>query len=136
MSQATVDIVRRLYAQWEGDAFQVDDESWELLDPDVEWDVSRRIFDPAIYHGHAGVREFVASLRDVWKSARIVPLEYIPAGEVVVPVRLEMVSRTDSEAVTANAAHVWTLSGGKIVRHCVFQTRAEAIGAAGLPPSE
>jgi ketosteroid isomerase-like protein len=133
MSQENVEIVRRLYAHWGHDAFQVHDESWELLDPAVEWDVSRRTFDPAIYHGHAGVREFVASLREVWESARIVPLEYIPEGEVVVvPVRLEMVSRTDSQAVTANAAHVWTLSGGKVVRHRVFQTRAEALEAAGL----
>jgi ketosteroid isomerase-like protein len=133
MSQENVEIVRGLYAHWGDDAFQIHDESWELLDPEVEWDVSRRIFDPAIYHGHAGIREFVASLREVWESARIVPLEYIPQGEVVVvPVRLEMVSRTDSQAVTANAAHVWTLSGGKILRHCVFQTRAEALEAAGL----
>jgi ketosteroid isomerase-like protein len=133
MSQENVEIVRRLYEHSGDEAFEVHDKSWELLDPEVEWDVSRRIFDPAIYHGHAGIREFVASLRQVWESARIVPLEYIPEGEVVVvPVRLEMVSRTDRQAVTAHAAHVWTLSGGKIVRHCVFQTRAEALEAAGL----
>jgi ketosteroid isomerase-like protein len=133
MSQENADVVRRLYAHWGDDAFQIHDESWELLDPEVEWDVSRRIFDPGIYHGHAGILEFVGSLREVWESARIVPLEYIAEGEVVVvPVRLEMVSRTDRQSVTANAAHVWTLSGGKIVRHCAFQTRAEALEAAGL----
>jgi ketosteroid isomerase-like protein len=133
MSEANVEIVRRLYAHWGEDAFEVDDEYWELLDPEVEWDVSRRIFDPAIYHGHAGIKQFIASMREVWESAHIVPLEFIPEGEVViVPVQLEMVSRTDSQTVTANAAHVWTVRSGKVVRHCVFQTRAEALEAAGL----
>ena len=133
MSEENAEIVRRLYAYWADDAFQVLDEILGLLDPEVEWDASRRIFDPAIYHGHAGIREMVASLREVWESARILPLEYISEGEVVVvPVRLEMTSRTGSQTVTANAAHVWTLSGGKIVRHCGYQTRAEALEAAGL----
>jgi ketosteroid isomerase-like protein len=133
MSEENVEIVRRLYALWEDEPFALSNEASELLDPEVEWDVSRRTFDPAIYHGHAGLREFVASLAEVWESGHIVPLEFIPEGDVVVvPVRLELVSRTDSQAVTANAAHLWTLRGGKVVRHCVFQTRGEALEAAGL----
>lgn len=47
--------------------------------------------------------------------------------------RLRLVSRTQGETMTANACHVWTLCGGKIVRHCVFQTNAEALEAVGLP---
>ena len=133
MSEENVELVRRLYAKWGDDAFEVDEEAWELLDPEVEWDVSRRVFDPAIYQGHAGVRDFIASLREVWESAHIVPLEFIPEGEVVVvPVRLEMVSRSDKQTLTANAAHLWTVRRGKVVRHCVFQTRNEALKAAGL----
>ena len=134
MSQENVEIVRRLYAKWEDEIFQLDDEMiFDLIDPEVEWDVSRRIFDPGVYHGHDGVREFVDGLRDVWESGRIEPLEFIPAGEeVVVPVRLAFVSKTERQPVTANAAHLWTMRDGKVIRHCVFQTRAEALEAAGL----
>jgi len=54
------------------------------------------------------------------------------AIEVVVPVRLHLVSRTHRKEMTANAAHVWTFREGKIVRHCVFSTKADALAAAGL----
>ncbi len=136
MSQENVEIVRRLYAEWEDEAFKgLDDEAYDLLDldPEIEWDASRRTFDPGVYHGYDGIRAMSAGLREVWESGRIEPLEFIQAGkEVVVPVRLVMVSRTDRQAVTANAAHIWTLRDGRVIRHCGFQTKAEALEAAGL----
>jgi ketosteroid isomerase-like protein len=134
-SDQNVEIVRRLYAMWKDDRFtDLDEEAFALLDPEVEWDVSRRTFDPAVYHGHDGVRKFIASLREIWESGRIEPVEFIPNGDdVIVPVRLSFISRTHGQEMTANAAHVWTLRGGKVTRHCVFQTKAEALEAAGLP---
>ncbi len=135
MSEANVELVRRLYAKWKDGIFQdLDDEAYDFLDPEIEWDVSRRTFDPGVFHGYDGIREFVARLREVWESGRIEPLEFIPAGEeVVVPVRLVFISRTDHQTLTANAAHVWTLRNGKVLRHCAFQTKAEALEAVGLP---
>ena len=133
MSQENVEIVRRLDAKWEDEALLLDDEVYALLDPEVEWDVSRRSFDSGIYHGYDGIREFVAGLREVWESGRFEPLAFIPAGdEVVVPVRLFLVSRTDRQVVTANAAHLWRLRDLKVIRYCVFQTKGEALEAAGL----
>jgi ketosteroid isomerase-like protein len=134
MSQQNVEIVRRLYATWEDNAFEdPDQEVYDLLDPEIEWDASRRTFDPCVFHGYEGIREFAARLREVWESGRIEPLEFIPTGdEVVVPVRLAFVSRTDRQVLTANAAHVWTLRDGRVIRHCTFQTKAEALEAAGL----
>ena len=133
MSQESIEILRRLYAKWKVDLFHVDDEVYDLLDPEIEWDASRRVFDPGMYHGYDGIREFAAGLREVWESGRIEPLEFIPAGEeVVVPVRLDLVSKTDRQLVTANAAHLWTLRDGRVIRHCAFQTKAEALEAAGL----
>jgi len=94
---------------------------------------SRRTFDPGVFHGYDGIREFAARLREVWESGRIEPLEFIPTGdEVVVPVRLAFVSRTDRQVLTANAAHVWTLRDGRVIRYCVFQTKAEALEALRL----
>jgi len=134
MSRENVGVVRRLYTKWQREALpDLDDETIDLLDPEIEWDASRRTFDPGVYHGHDGMREFASKLREVWESGRVEPLEFIPAGdEVVVPVRLVFVSRTDHQAVPANAAHVWRLRGGKVIRHCAFQTKAEALEAVGL----
>ena len=61
MSQENVEIVRRLYAWWEDAAFQdPDPEIYDLLDPEIEWDASRRTFDPGVFHGYDGIREFAA----------------------------------------------------------------------------
>ena len=131
MSQENVEIVRQFYAKWHETV--LDEEAYEALDPEIEWDASRRIFDPGVYKGREGVKEFVAGLGEVWESGRIEPLEFIPTNdEIVVAVRLHLVSRTHGQEMTAKAAHVWTLREGKIIRHCVFQTKAEALEAAGL----
>jgi len=133
MSRENVEVVRTLYMHWKDELFKLDDVVAELLDPDIEWDVSRRTFDPGVYHGHEGIREFVAGLQEVWESERVEPVEFIPAGdEVVVPVRLSFISRTDRQELSANAAHVWTLRDGKVIRHRVFQTKPEALDAVGL----
>ena len=133
MSEENVEMVRRVYGLWENEIFNLDEELFtELLHPDIEWDVTRRTFDPGIYRGHEGVREFVAALQEVWASGQITPLEFVPLGcHVVVPVRLSLTSRTDRQTITANAAHLWTLGDGKVTRHCVFQSKAGALEAAG-----
>jgi len=38
----------------------------ELLDPDIELDLSRNIFNPDIYHGHAGIERWRNAVEDVW----------------------------------------------------------------------
>src|SRR4029079_162980 len=109
MSQENVEIVRRLAACGESAASQdPDPEVYDLLDPEIEWDASRRTFDPGVFHGYDRIRELAAPPREGVESGRIEPLEFIPTGdEVVVPVRLAFVSRTDRQVLTANAAHVW-----------------------------
>jgi len=134
MSQENVEIVRRVYALWANVVHgQLDDVAFELTDPNIVWDVSRRTFDPGVFHGHQGLRNFAARLAEVWESGSVEPGEFIATGdEIVVPVRLHFVSRSQGNTVTANAAHVWTLREGKIIRHRAFQTKAEALEAVGL----
>ena len=58
------------------------------------------------------------------------PHDLIDAGDkVVASVRLVGVCRQSGVETTANAAHVWTFRGGKIVRLTVFQTMEEALEA-------
>ena len=111
---------------------------YSLLDPDVVYDVSRRVFDPEIYRGHEGVREFTRLMREQWETIRVEPQDFIVTGDdvVVVPVRLVGVGKQSRAETTANAAHLWTFRGGKVIRQTTFQTRAEALEAAGLPEQD
>ena len=53
------------------------------------YDLSRRTFDPGMYHGHEGVREFLALIREQWATMRLEPQDFVDAGDnVVVSVRL------------------------------------------------
>jgi ketosteroid isomerase-like protein len=130
MSQENVDTLRKGYLALNSGDF---DAAIALLDPDVEFDVSRRTFDPGVFHGHEGVRENLSLVGEQWAMFRQEPQDFIVAGDdVVVPIRFIGVGRQSGVETTANAAHVWTFQNGKIVRQRTFQTLAEALEAVGL----
>jgi ketosteroid isomerase-like protein len=130
MSQENVEVVRRGYDHYN----RTGEPDYSLLDPEVVYDVSRRVFDPGVYRGHDGVREFTRLMREQWETMRIEPQDFIVVGDdlVVVPVRLVGVGKQSGAETTANAAHLWTFRDGKVIRQETFQTRAEALEAAGL----
>ena len=129
MSQENVEVVRRGYEHYN----RTGEPDYSVLDPEVVYDVSSRTFDPFVYHGHDGVREFLALIQEQWAAFRLEPQEFVDAGDsVVVSVRLVGVGKESGVETTANAAHLWTLRGGKIVRQTAFQTMDEALEAAGL----
>jgi ketosteroid isomerase-like protein len=99
MSRENVEIVRRAYAYYNRTG-QVD---YAHLDLNVEYDVSGRTFDRAVYHGHEGVRQFLSLLREQWATLRIEPQEFIVSGDdVVVPVRLIARGKQSGVQTTAN----------------------------------
>jgi ketosteroid isomerase-like protein len=129
MSEENVEVVRRGYEHYN----RTGEPDYTLLDPEVVYDVSRRTFDPGVYHGHEGVQEFASLIREQWATMRLEPQEFRTAGDdVVVSVRLIGVGRESGVETTAQAAHVWTLREGKVVRQTTFQTMDEALEAAGL----
>jgi ketosteroid isomerase-like protein len=129
MSQENVERVRRGYEHFN----RTGEVDYSGLDPEVVYDVSRRTFDPLVYRGHEGVREFVALIREQWATMRLEFQEFVDAGDkVVVSIRLIGVGKESGVETTANAAHVWTFRDGKVVRQTTFQTMDEALEAAGL----
>jgi uncharacterized protein len=129
MSQENVEIVRRGYEHYN----RTGEADYAFLDPEIVYDVSRRTFDPLVYHGHEGVRKFLALIREQWTTMRLEPQEFVDAGDkVVVSIRLVGVDKESGVETTANAAHVWTFRDGKVVRQTTFQTMDEALEAAGL----
>jgi len=129
MSQENVEIVRRGYEHYN----RTGEPDYSVLDPEVVYDVSRRTFDPGVFQGHEGVREFVALVAEQWEEMWIEPQDFVVAGEdVIVSVQLVGVGKESGVETTAHAAHVWTFRDGKVVRQTTFQTMAEALAAAGL----
>ena len=129
MSQENVEIIRRINE----DFARTGDFDPMLFDPDAEFDNSNAGLDAAVYHGPEGLRDYLSLLREMWKSVRFEPQEFIPVGEeqVVVPVRMVTVGRDEVETV-ARAATIFTLSEGKVTRMKSFQSKADALEAAGL----
>ena len=129
MSQENVEVVRRGYEHYQ----RTGEPDYSVLDPEIVYDVSRRTFDPGVHHGHDGVRKAMSRFAEQWKTMQIEPQDFVDGGDdVIVSIRLVGIGRESGVETTANAAHVWTLRGGKIVRHTTFQTMAEAREAAGL----
>ncbi|MEA2472158.1 MAG: hypothetical protein QOE06_73 [Thermoleophilaceae bacterium] len=137
MSEDTVELVRRAYELFNSEAFNRTEElDPSLFDPEVEIDRSSSVLDGAVYRGHAGLRDLVSLLREMWKRQRIEPQEFIPVGDdrVVVASRIVSVGREEIETV-AHAATVWTVKQGRIARVVFFQSKDEALEAAGVTPA-
>jgi ketosteroid isomerase-like protein len=134
MSQANVEIVRRaLAARNSGDV----DVLLALMTEDIVIDASRRIIDPVTATGHDGARRFAAMLDEVWADQRQEADEWIDAGDaVVVPMRLINIGRASGVPVEARSAWVVYIRDGRISRLVVYQSRAEALEAVGLPEQD
>ena len=129
MSQANVETVRRCYRLWEN-------RDWlaipEIFDPEVEIDLSRNVFNPDVYHGHAGVETYVRAVEEVWDNFRVVPMEFIDTGDrVVTGVTLHGKGKESGVDVTMQLFNVWTFRESKVVRVVGgYRDRAEALAAA------
>lgn len=55
-----------------------------LCDDEFHLDMSDRVFNPDEYHGHAGLRRFLADVDDCWESYRWNVVETRVSGVVVV----------------------------------------------------
>jgi ketosteroid isomerase-like protein len=131
VSKQNVDIVRAIL-----DAFNRGDTRsfLDMCDPEIEWDVSRRLVDPATYHGHIGVEKFFEQQLEAWEEAPAMEAEdLVDAGDQVVAfVRVHGRGKGSGAAVEARIAQVWTICGGKATRLEYFGDRSEALKAVGL----
>ena len=101
----------------------------ELIVPQIYPDME------PVYVGIEGLKRQRERMDDIWEDLRWEPERFIEAGEmVVVLLTLSGTSRQMRAEVSAAAAHVWTLRGGRVTRLEVFLDRDEAFAAAGLDP--
>jgi ketosteroid isomerase-like protein len=131
MSQENVEAVRAAF-----DAANRGDWDAILKDaaPGFVWDNSRAIGtdNRVVLTSAEQTRDFFMELNEIWESFRIEIDEAIPVGDhVVVPHTTHVRGR---EGIEAQARTTWlfTFRNGKIERVCLYQTKTEALEAAGL----
>ena len=131
MSQEKVEIVKRLYGAFNRDDF---DAGLALCDSEVVIDRSNSIGpDARVYRGHPGLEEFWNEWKRAWADARWEIDECIDNGaNVVVLGRLYARGAASGASVEANVSQVVVIRGGKVLSSKLFQSRSEALEAAGL----
>ena len=139
MSQENVEIVRRNYAALvdalEGGGFKTS-RFLDWVDPEIDWQGPREFPDLAEPRvGPEGVRDYVRVLFEAIEDYRMIPEEFIDAGDDRVLVFSREAGRgrgSGAEVITQPTAHLWTLRDGKAVRMRSYWKRGEALEAAGL----
>ena len=130
MSSQDVEIVQRAHdALNRGDM----DALVGLCDAGFRLDMSDRIFNPAVYEGHEGIRRFYSEVRDVWASYVWQPEEIIEAGEnIVALLRSTGRGRGSGVEVERDTAMLWSLSGGRAVAVRFFREQDKALRTAAI----
>jgi ketosteroid isomerase-like protein len=101
--------------------------------PDVVIDMSRRVFNPDIYEGHAGVRRLEEDVATVWSDFNVEPERMIDAGDRVAVIEVRRGRGAGSDVqVEQRAWVIWTLRDGRVVRAETDLAREEALKAVGL----
>jgi ketosteroid isomerase-like protein len=57
---------------------------FEFLDPDIELDNSRLVFNPDVYRGRDGAERWMRWVDEVWETLRLTPTELTDVGDNVV----------------------------------------------------
>ncbi len=130
MSEANVDLVRRVFMAWQAGAI---DRLDELMAPDIEWRptaLSESGHD--VFRGREGVHEWItivssrgAEIRNEIAEMRDLGDRVLVLGRVIEKVD----ERTRVDAELAWLFHIWD---GKVIRGQGFVSRTEAYRAAGV----
>jgi ketosteroid isomerase-like protein len=120
---------RELWDAWERGDFEA---MFELIDPEI---VSRQFpeqIDVRDYHGHAGVRDVMEDWIGTWDDWKIELLELREVGDAaVLSLHQSGRGKGSGAAMEGDVWFVWRVRAGRIVRWEMFQSEAEALGAAG-----
>lgn len=135
MSQEDVEIIRRLFEQWQRRGLTLEAIPVEFIAEDVEWDQSAYplVDFPDRGVGRDNLLDALATYFSGFTNYQAEAIEFIDAGENVITALHEKAGVGDSDAfVERDLFQVWTLRDGLVVKYRTFQTRREALAAVGL----
>ena len=134
MSQENVELVRKLFDVYNERSFE---ENFDLIDPDIVWDVSRvQLPDGITFTSRSELRSFVEAWDEGFESDHVAAEEITGRGNrLVVMVRHRGRGRISGAEIDQTFAMVWTLRDGRAVRMEMYPTYDEALEASGLKGS-
>ena len=135
MSQENVEIVRRgldLLRESYADG-AVAEGLLDLCAPDIRVDATRRVFNPAVYDGAAGVRRSIEEISEAWEDFHETNERLIDAGERVVVIgTIGGRGRTSQAQGQQKGALIFTVRDRLIGLIEVFTDPGDALKAVGL----
>jgi uncharacterized protein len=109
----------------------------EALDPQVEWTEPAEFPGGGTYHGHAGVKAYLAQSRAAWAEVRSEPEQFIVAGDkIIVFVHARVRPKDSTEWHETNLADVFTFRNDKAIQMRAFVDRRQALEWAGVKESD
>lgn len=114
----SADLVRRALALVRVSTEHISDaELAEIYAPDVVIDMSARVFNPRVYEGYDGLREYGADLVEVWDDVTFEPVELVEEGDgrIRTASRMRGHGRGSRVPIDEVASVVWTVADGRIV---------------------
>jgi ketosteroid isomerase-like protein len=124
-----VERLRRIHEQW----FERRSLEPDLLADDVEWVNPADAVEPGVRRGPDSFNEAISSVFDAWEQARFETEQVIDKGDEVVALgQIRARGRAAGIEATRDHGEIWTFRDGKVSRFRWFNTRSEALEAAGL----
>jgi ketosteroid isomerase-like protein len=130
MSQENVEIVRRIYAEFERGKFWLPD----LFDPSIQIDWSDAMFArSAESKGFEELTGHMRELFDAWERVTATAERIIDAGDQVVVVAVWRArGKASGVEVETRQGLVWTIHSGKATSVVTYDDPAQALEAVGL----
>jgi ketosteroid isomerase-like protein len=123
MSEANVEIVRRIHAHW-----NAREPAGDLIHRELEYINPPYAVESGIKHG----RRTLAAIRDVYPDFRFEPERYVDGGEDVAVTGVAHGTSASGVKAEWRQGYVWTVRDGRAVRFRWFSDPAEALQAVGL----
>ena len=134
MSQANIELARKVFKAFEErDMGAVE----RLCAPDIECDWSRRLLDPTVTRGYAGIKSFLEEVEGIFGEMSFEEEEVLDLGDRVLVVSTgRFRGRSSGIDVAARAANAWSFRDGKVARFCFYQSKEDALADLGVDPDQ
>jgi ketosteroid isomerase-like protein len=128
-----LDVIDEMYALSTSDDIEA---MVALLAPGFELDVTSYVFNPAVWHGEEGAREWLRQAREVWDTPHydIEQIHELDDKRAIAVVTLKGKARQSGIEVELRQTHLWTIRDGLVVRLAHFNEEEQAWRAAGVSP--
>jgi ketosteroid isomerase-like protein len=128
VSQENVALIERFYQKY----LTTGELPWEMLDENVEVQ-DHDTPDQGVYQGRAGVDRWFRDWGDAWAEWSFEPEEFIDADDtVVVVIRMRAKGTGSGVEVDRQDALVYRFRDDKIVRTDYYNSKQQALEAAGV----